>query len=365
MNVAVACGGTGGHIFPGVATAEALRNRGHGVVLWLAGKDVERAAMGSWDGPVVTVPAEGFQSARPWRAAATTWHLLGAVRACKRSMGAARPDVLLGMGSYSTVGPAAAALQLRIPLLLHEANVVPGRAIRMFAGRAACVAASFEETRFHLRRHELVVTGMPLRRALLEGRSGPGATERSPRFTVLVSGGSRGAHGLNTRVTDALGRLRARHGALHVVHLTGPADREPVRAAYAAHALSCEVYGFRQDMASLYRRADLAVCRAGASTCAELLAFGVPSLLVPYPFATRNHQLANARAMEKVGAAHVVEERDLECDWLAEYITGALVSPARLHRMRQAALQRARTDAAAALADLVEKVARGRVGAAA
>ena len=148
LNVHLACGGTGGHIFPGLATAAVLRDRGHRVTLWLAGKDVEASAVRGWDGPVHTVPAEGFTSGLPgWRVVRTSISLLRASRTCHRAMAKDPPDVLLAMGSYASVGPARAAFKLDIPVVLHESNVIPGRAVALLSRRAAAVAAVFEETR--------------------------------------------------------------------------------------------------------------------------------------------------------------------------------------------------------------------------
>ena len=152
MKIALACGGTGGHIFPGVATAEVLAARGHEVELWLAGKDGEDRLVDGWDGPVVTVQSEGFSDGVSTRAMGTAWKLMGAARRCTSVMRKNRPDVVLGMGSYATVGPVVAAMRLQIPFVLHEANVLPGRAVSLFSRWASAIAGSFEETRYYLRR---------------------------------------------------------------------------------------------------------------------------------------------------------------------------------------------------------------------
>ena len=203
LRIHLACGGTGGHIFPGLATGCVLKDRGHAVTLWLAGKDVEQAAVRGWEGPVITVPAEGFIAGLSWRSLKTAFRLIGASRRCHGRMSADRPDVLLAMGSYASIGPATAAFRLRVPVVLHEANVIPGRAVTMLAGRATAIAAAFEETRFYLRRHEVVLTGMPLRREVLAARSVEIPRPAPPRFTVLVTGGSRGARRLNRVVSRA------------------------------------------------------------------------------------------------------------------------------------------------------------------
>src|SRR5450830_1600101 len=163
MKIGIACGGTGGHIFPGLAVAEALRRRGHTVVLWLAGKPGEDLALAGWDGPVVTVYARGVSSHAPRAMIATCFRLVRAVLQCRQSVQRFSPDVLLAMGSYASVGPVLAARWLNIPVVLHEANVIPGRAIRFLGRWADAVAVGFEETRHHLAHRRLVVTGMPVR----------------------------------------------------------------------------------------------------------------------------------------------------------------------------------------------------------
>lgn len=365
MKVAVACGGTGGHIFPGLATADVLRRRGHEVELWLAGKDVETPAVKDWKGPIVTVQAEGLPSDFSLRAIRAGFRLVGAAWSCRRIMKKARPGVLLAMGSYASVGPMGAALSLGIPVVLHEANVLPGRAIALFARWAVAVAGSFEETRYYLRRKDMVLTGMPIRRELEGAAEQAARATRGDPFTVLVMGGSRGAHRLNDIVSAAMAQLHKGGHRIRVIHLAGFADEAAVKKTYGDAGVPAEVYGFVQDMAPLYSACDLAICRSGAATCAELSVFARPALLVPYPFAANDHQTVNARAIEKMGAADVVPEHDLSVAWLVDYVLGCMRTPARLDRMSAAFKERGVRGAAEALASLVIEVGEGRHGAAA
>ncbi len=358
MKVAVACGGTGGHIFPGLATADELARRGHSVTLWLAGKGIESAAAAGWSGPVVTLPASGFETRITWRALLTAWGLWRAGAEGRRRMRRDPPDVLLAMGSYASAGPVLAALRLHIPVVLHEANVVPGRAIRFFARRAAAVGISFDGTAYYLKGARLTQTGMPIRRALAEAvRDLPPRSAPPDARTVLVMGGSAGAQRLNEVAPPALIAAARAMPGLRVIHLAGRAGEPAVRAAYAAGGLDADVRAFTHEMAALYARADFAISRSGAASCAELSAFGIPALLIPYPHAVSDHQGANARAMERAGAADLVADGDLDAAWLTEYLVARLCDPEKLRRMNAASRARAQRDGAAALAELVERAA--------
>ena len=360
MKVAVACGGTGGHVFPGLATARELLSRGHEVTLWLTGRDTEQSARKDWDGPVVEVPARGFPAGISFKSLQTCLKLAQAVWRCRREMRKDKPDVLLAMGSYASVGPCGAARWLGVPFVLHEANVIPGRAVRLFARGATAVAAGFEETRFHLHQANLTVVGIPLRAELTEAARDlpPRESIVNPPFRLLVVGGSMGAHRLNEVVTGALARLQKNGMDISVVHLTGRDDEPQVREDYRAAGVQAEVIAFTKYMAPLYHGADLAICRAGASTCAELAFFGVPALFVPYPSAAMDHQTANARALEKRGTADVVDESALTPEWLEAYLAQTLRKPERLARLREAAHREGVRDGTAALASLVEQCAR-------
>lgn len=351
-HIAVACGGTGGHIFPGLATARALRDRGHHVTLWLAGKGVENKALAGWKGPVVTIPSEGFQFG-PFRSVVTLFRVGLAVIRCWIGMLRHRPDVVLAMGSYASIGPGFAARLLGIPLVLHEANAVPGKAVRRLAGKRVSIAICFEETRYHLKGRELVSVGMPLRPEFRRSTQNSRCSEAG--FHLLVMGGSAGAHALNELVVDAARSLS--NPVLRITHLTGVADEDSVRLRYKEAGVEAEVFGFVQDMPALYENADLAICRAGASTCAELGVFGLPALLVPYPYAASDHQTLNARSLEKMGAVDVVQEADCTVEWLAGYLQTQMGEPERLSKMRSHALRDESLNAAEKLAKWVEQCA--------
>lgn len=359
MNIAVACGGTGGHIYPGLATAIELRRRGHHVALWLAGKGAENVTVRDWDGPVIRLAASGFDTRLNARAIRVAWSLLQAGRKARAIMARERPDVLLAMGSYASVGPILAARRLRVPVVLHEANVVPGRAIRLFARSAVAVAITFEATSYYLKRANLILTGMPLRAELIDAAvSMPERSFHRDPPTILVMGGSGGAKRLNEIAPRAFSLLSRSIPSIRVIHLSGRGHDKATRELYQQAGVSADVIAFTPEMAPIYAAADFAICRAGAATCAELSLFGLPALLVPYPFAVADHQWANAQAMAKLGAADAVADADLSPEWLHEYLIARLRDPAKREAMSRAARARAQHRATAALADLVEKCAQ-------
>ncbi|MDF3128101.1 UDP-N-acetylglucosamine--N-acetylmuramyl-(pentapeptide) pyrophosphoryl-undecaprenol N-acetylglucosamine transferase [Kiritimatiellaeota bacterium B1221] len=359
IHVALACGGTGGHIFPGLATAEVLHQRGHKVTLWLAGKDIEAKAVAHTPWQKITIPSKGWEGG--WRKAHIfIWNYFSASRRAKRPMRKEEPDVVLAMGSYAGMGPVRAAMQLGIPVVLHEANSVPGRMVSYFAKNAARVGATFEMTRHELKgKARLHLTGMPLREDLAKAAVNKVEnTEKNRPFYILCMGGSRGASALNLIARRAIRDLFIKEVNIFVIHFTGQADEESVRTCYENAGIPHYVAAFEPNMTPWYEKADLAICRSGASTCAELSAFGIPALLVPYPYAARNHQYTNASEFFRIKAADLIEERDLEVEWLTDYLEGCIYTPERLHRMRNAMRAWAKVDAADQLADLVEEAAR-------
>lgn len=355
LKVAVSCGGTGGHIFPGLAVAAALKARGHEVTIWMAGKDVESEALREWKGHVVTVPSEGLQYGFSMRSLLAAGRMFKAGFKCISLMKKHRPEIVLGMGSYASFGPLFAAKLLRIPYVLHEANVIPGKANRLFARGAAKIAVAFEETRHYLMHHRVAGVGMPLRAELRKAASTAERAEFTDTMNVLIMGGSRGAQALNEMIPQALAQVQAKGYKVHAIHLAGTAEEEKVRALYAKLGVPNETIGFAHDMATLYTRANLAICRSGASSCFELAAFGLPSLLIPFPYAANDHQFANAESLEKVGAAHVIRQEDVELDWLAEYLITFFKQPDRLRSMAVSAKKIGERNSAEALADVMEQ----------
>jgi UDP-N-acetylglucosamine--N-acetylmuramyl-(pentapeptide) pyrophosphoryl-undecaprenol N-acetylglucosamine transferase len=263
-----------------------------------------------------------------------------------------QPDVVIGVGGYAS-GPAMlAAILKHTPTLAFEPNLVPGFANRMIARFVSAAAVHFEQTADHFR--NAVVTGVPVRPAFFRIARKLYSPE-SP--TLLVFGGSQGARAINQAVVGSLPELVRRLPGLHVIHQTGARDYNEVQAAYAGIAISSEVHKFIDDMPAFFSRADLVLCRSGASTVAEIAAAGKPAIFVPFPRAADDHQRRNAEAMEQANAAVVLEETRLDEVWLVDTIDALLQDPARLGKMSDAARAMAHPDAAKEIAELAAKVA--------
>jgi UDP-N-acetylglucosamine--N-acetylmuramyl-(pentapeptide) pyrophosphoryl-undecaprenol N-acetylglucosamine transferase len=263
-----------------------------------------------------------------------------------------QPDVVIGVGGYAS-GPAMlAAIMKHIPTLAFEPNLVPGFANRVVARFVSAAAVHFGQTADHFRNP--VVTGVPVRPAFFQI---PKKTYSPASPVLLVFGGSQGARAINQAMVRALPELSKRLPGLQVIHQTGARDYNDVQAAYVGSALAAEVHQFIDDMPRFFARADLVLCRSGASTVAEIAAAGKPAIFVPFPHAADDHQRRNAEAMEQANAAVVLEETRLDEVWLVDTICALFDDPARLSRMSDAARRMAHPDAAQQIAGLAAKLA--------
>jgi len=343
----VAGGGTGGHVTPALALAERIAARGDRVVILGGRRGLESRLVPQAGFELVALPAQPLAGRGALGAARALPAIAAACASAWRALGSLHASIAISVGGYAAVPAVVAALARRIPVALVEPNAVPGRANRATARRARVAFAGFDATARALApvARRVLVTGIPLRQGLVAAFAG-GAARRapSPPHRVLVFGGSQGAHQVNqamTEVASGLGPAR-----IEVFHQTGEADRATVAAAYAAAGIRAEVVAFEPDMPRRYRWADLAVCRSGALTVAELAMAGLPALLVPFPFAADDHQRANARALAEAGAARVLESRPLEAAELARALSGLFEKPDELAAMGRAAARLARPDAA-------------------
>lgn len=350
-------GGTGGHIFPALAVAEELRRRDPGAKLLFVGSEygpeARLCARAGID--FAGLPVRGFlgRGLRALGAAARMSVAVGKAMALVRGF---RPDAVAGFGGYAAFAPMLAARLCGVPAVLHEQNAVAGTSNRVLSRLAATVCVSLPGTR-GFPAEKCVLTGNPVRAAIAHvAKRREGAAARGTK-RLLVLGGSQGAHSLNALMPGLLDRLRA--DGVEIRHQSGEKDLAATRAAYVAAGYAPEcVSPFIDDMAEAYAWADLALCRAGASTVAELCAAAVPSVLVPFPAAIHDHQTRNAEVLATAGAARLVQERDFGCTDMAGLLAGLLRDAETLAAMGRSARSLARPDAAAAVADALEAVAR-------
>ena len=353
MKVVVACGGTGGHAFPGLAVAEELRRRGHDVTVWSSGRDIESSVMKSWTGAVFST---GARQLKPRNLLAN----LASIVRCRKAMKKTRPDILLAMGSYSSLPPVIAARSRGVPVILHEANTVPGKAVDFLSRFASCVAISFEVTAKFFPKCRTVLTGLPVRNEISQGSRFDFIP--ADAFTVFVTGGSQGAHAVNLLMSEALTMLkremdrRQSKRLLYVIHQTGAKDESFVKDAYAKVGIPARVKAFETAMADAFASADVVVARAGASTCFELAACGKPALLIPLPSALRDHQHFNAEAFAAKGAADEGMQARIQPRQVCRYLMQKLDHPEQLAAMHEKMQALAVPDAAARVADELEKI---------
>lgn len=367
LSVAIAAGGTAGHVNPALALAEELDARGHTVRFFgetrrLEGKLVPQAGFDFFP-----VHVTGFDRARPWTLATALAHLAHEERrlaSAFRSDPELRPDVAVGFGAYVELPLMRAAARLKIPVVLHEQNSVPGLANKQSAKSASLIAIAQPAVRAVFEKHagaatKIEFTGNPVRRSVLAGDRARGRASvgvPADATMLLVFGGSLGAHHINQRMCELKEQLLARPG-VYVVHSTGADDFEATRDALALTDAERERYRVQpyiEDMGDMLAAADLVLSRSGASSVAEIAALAVPSVLVPYPLATADHQTTNARLLVDAGAAIMCPDAQIDEDAFAAQLLGLLDDPAARERMREAARGLAQDKAAAHLADAIE-----------
>jgi UDP-N-acetylglucosamine--N-acetylmuramyl-(pentapeptide) pyrophosphoryl-undecaprenol N-acetylglucosamine transferase len=335
--VAIACGGTGGHLFPGLAVAAQLQQRGCGVALLISPKDVDQQAVKSAPGmDIFTLPAVGLQNGNYFNFAAS---FVKSLFAARKIFNLRRPVAVLAMGGFTSAPPVFAAKDTGIPAFLHESNTIPGRANRILSRFVNGAFVGFPEAAARLKKRNVTVTGTPVRpefqpQDAAKCRHALGLEPNVP--AILVVGGSQGAHGLNEMILSALPPLQERgrparefgsggeHAggppALQFLHLTGARDFEKVKTAYAERGLKAVVIPFLAEMHLALGAATACVSRSGASSLAEIAAMRLPALLVPFPAAADNHQFFNASAFEKTGAAKLLEQKAATPGLVAEIL---------------------------------------------
>jgi UDP-N-acetylglucosamine--N-acetylmuramyl-(pentapeptide) pyrophosphoryl-undecaprenol N-acetylglucosamine transferase len=356
MLVVFAGGGTGGHLYPGVAVARALADVDPSIEVefWGSGRALEAEILKKENLPSRALPAAPMPKS-PLAVPRFLWSVITGYLTARRLLKTRGAVAVVALGGYSSYAPARAARSLGLPVILLEQNAVPGKAIMKLARRATLTCLSWQATAAHMpfgSRAE--TTGNPLRRRILDAAA---RFQYSPSGGILVLGGSTGAIGLNTLVTGAARDIAAL--GRPIVHQTGSADVERVRSAYAAAGVPATVLAYIDDMPAAYRAAALVVARAGGTTLSELALFGLPSILIPYPHHEDYHQMKNARIFADVGAALIIEEKSSSPADLASAVTKCLSDSSELQAMRKAARSLGRPEAAETVASrILELVAK-------
>lgn len=337
VRAAIACGGTGGHLFPGLAVAEELKHHGCAVTLLISPKDVDQQAVKAASGmSIATLPAVGLSEGKRL---AFLKGFRNSLRFSRELFKSEPPDAVLAMGGFTSAPPVLAGRLKRVPVFLHESNTIPGRANRWLSWLVNQAFVGFGEATPRLHARSTKITGTPCRPQFKPADAAACRTALGldpARPVLFVTGGSQGASGLNQLVIGALPLLAKRIPNVQLFHLTGPNDAGKVIEAAKAAGLRAMVHSFFADMHLALGAASVVVSRAGASSLAELAAMRAPAILVPYPAATDNHQYYNALAYEKTGAAILLEQRRATAEGLAARVSEIIETPARFEEMRAA-----------------------------
>ncbi len=358
LRVMIAGGGTGGHVYPGIAIAREIRKRHPEAEVLFVG--TERGLENK------IVPAEGFalgkirvsglKGIRGRSQLKSLWEIPRSLWDSGRIIWNFNPSVVVGVGGYSSGPPVLVAAILRIPTLLQEQNVHPGMTNRLLSRFARKVAVGFGECEKYFGK-KTVITGNPVRSAFSKIR----AKSNSEKFVILIFGGSQGAQAINTAVREALEKLRLNLFGLEFIHQTGERDYEATLEAYRKSGAVADVRPFFKDIPDQFAKADLLICRSGATTLAEIAVAGKAALLVPFPLATDNHQQKNAESLVQAGAAEMILQKNLNGEVLAARIQYYLQNREELRHMGQRSRGLGRSDSTERIVDLIEELARPRV----
>ncbi|MEJ2313851.1 MAG: undecaprenyldiphospho-muramoylpentapeptide beta-N-acetylglucosaminyltransferase [Nitrospirota bacterium] len=364
MRVVIAGGGTGGHLFPGIAVADELMARDRKSTVMFIGMErgIESRVIPKEGYQIKYIKAEAFLGRSALGKAKSLLRLTFAVFAARSLIRDAEPDVVIGTGGYVSMAPVLAARLLSRPILILEQNLVPGLASKVLSRVADAVAVTYHESMSFFPREKTYLTGNPVRPGIMQGER-EAALElfqlEADRTTVLVIGGSAGAASINNAVRGALNNMLDVKEDVQFLHQTGERDFESVRRAYRKLGFRAMVAPFVYEMAEAYAAADLVVSRAGATTLAELTALGKPAIVIPYPHAA-GHQEFNARKLAEAGAAKMITERELTGELLAATLRELCSSEETRAEMARQSQALGRPDATKKVADIAESLARSR-----
>lgn len=339
MKVIIAGGGTGGHLFPGIAIAEEFQKREQKNIILFIGTDrgLDKKILGEKGFPLRILDVEGIKGKGPIERGKALLKIPGSLLRSFRIIREFRPDIVIGVGGYAS-GPAVIMAHfMGIKTTVAEQNALPGITNRLLGRFVDKVFLTFSETKEWFPARKVLITGNPIRAAfspaITAREGGSGAGRAAGNFTILISGGSQGAHAINMAFINAVGHLKEMGKQLIIIHQTGYRDMEEVSKIYQTHGIEAEVLPFISDMASAFRKADLLICRAGATTVAEITVSGKASVLIPFPFAANDHQTKNAEILVKAGAAEMIPEGELEGRRLAETVRRLYHHPDMIREM--------------------------------
>ncbi|MGD8442955.1 MAG: undecaprenyldiphospho-muramoylpentapeptide beta-N-acetylglucosaminyltransferase [Desulfobacterales bacterium] len=356
LRIVIAGGGTGGHLFPGIATAQEFeaRNAATSIIFVSTGNALEKSVLSKTGYPLQTITVAAIKGRGLWNQVKSVANIPKGILEANRILKNFSPDLTIGLGSYSAGPVVFAAWLRRIPIVIHEQNILPGITNRILSRFANRIYISFENTKSSLDLRKVRWTGNPVRRELLEYCDHNAAKKRdnagNRSFTVLIIGGSQGAHRINMAVIEALEYLKDKD-QLHFVHQTGDADEQQVNKAYRQNHIRCTVQSFFNNMDELYRKSDLLICRAGATTVAEITALGKAVIFIPFPHAADDHQVLNAGSLSDHGAAETIIEKDLSGQLLSERIAFYAAHEKVLNDMAARARRFGKPDAAQNIVD--------------
>lgn len=353
MRLIVAGGGTGGHLFPGIAVAEEwlARSPENEVLFVGTERGIEARTIPRLGYSLELINASGVRGKGSLSKLKGLAILLYAYAQSRRILSQFKPDVVLGVGGYASGPLVMAARGMQLPCYIHEQNAIPGVTNKILSRVVRKIFVSFERSCKFFPQERTLVTGNPLRRQILDQVMQAGERREDGRFSLLVFGGSLGAHSINLAMMDAAPHLAADAATLTVVHQTGDKDTDEVQKAYEAAGIEARVVPFIDGMAQAYAEADLLVCRAGATTIAEVTACGKPCIFIPFPHAVDDHQRRNADALINKEAGFMFVEQELTGKKLAETITMLMKDRELLQRTGAAARNLARLDAAQTMVD--------------
>jgi len=357
LRIVIAGGGTGGHLFPGIALAQEFmaRNPTNRLLFVGTGKPFETTALSKAGFVHKGITSEGIKGRGILNQTKSILKIPRGILESVMILKQFRPDLVVGVGGYSAGPLVAGAWLLGIKIVLHEQNILPGITNRILSRLADRIYVSFDDIPAGFNPKKVLYTGNPVRREILQCATDQKAGEINdspqPRqFTILILGGSQGAHSINMAVLDAIDTIKDK-AKFFLIHQTGLNDETRVKTQYERYGVSFKVQAFFNDMARQYQNADLVICRAGATTVAEIKAVGKGAIFIPFPFAADNHQVLNARSLENAGAAEMILEKDLNGNDLAERINFYASSPDMLRRMASRTKDLSRPDAAKAIVD--------------